>query len=127
MSACPREHIDFRVRFHDFFAEGSVFFPSPQGTNLIATPVKILSEFGIRGLFRGLTACAIRDGIYVGGLLGVTPVLQNWLVKEHNVGMSASGNATWLFSNVHRSGSLLHQHTTFATDSNITTHLGWFV
>eukprot|EP00494_Astrolonche_serrata_P006672 UN06696 len=38
-----------------------------------------------------MTAVIIRDSIYVGGLLGVTPILQNYLMKNNNMSLLTSG------------------------------------
>jgi hypothetical protein len=43
------------------------------------------------GLGRGLSQCFIRDGLYVAGLLGVTPALQNLLVTQHGQTEQAAG------------------------------------
>mmetsp|Transcript_28339 Transcript_28339/g.68064 ORF Transcript_28339/g.68064 Transcript_28339/m.68064 type:complete len:266 (+) Transcript_28339:49-846(+) len=62
------------------------------GGTLIGTPIRIVKEYGIaNGLFRGMTAIAIRDSIYVGCLLGVTPIVQNHLHRKYEVNMSAAG------------------------------------
>lgn len=37
---------------------------------------RVAKQYGVQGLFRGFTPVAIRDAIYVGGLLGITPILQ---------------------------------------------------
>jgi len=60
------------------------------GGSLLSTPVRILREFGLRGLFRGLSAGIVRDGLYVGGLLGTTPLLQHHLMKEHGWNLYAA-------------------------------------
>ena len=43
------------------------------GGSLLSTPLKIVQSHGIfgAGLFRGLGRAALRDAIYVGGMLGV--------------------------------------------------------
>jgi solute carrier family 25 carnitine/acylcarnitine transporter 20/29 len=62
------------------------------GGTLVGTPIRIVKEYGLmQGLFRGMTAVAIRDSIYVGCLLGVTPVLQNHLHKKYDVNLTAAG------------------------------------
>lgn len=52
------------------------------GGSLFGTPVRIMKEFGLRGLFRGVSGTIIRDGLYVGGLLGTTPMLHEYLIRE---------------------------------------------
>lgn len=54
------------------------------GTSLLATPSRIARRFGVLsgGLYRGLAIAASRDAIYVGGMLGLTPVVRRYLVRE---------------------------------------------
>eukprot|EP00035_Acanthoeca_spectabilis_P024449 m.453880 g.453880 ORF g.453880 m.453880 type:complete len:265 (-) comp20566_c0_seq1:112-906(-) len=61
------------------------------GRSLAATPIHISRTFGPKAIFRGFIPCAIRDGIYVGGLLGVTPVLQDYLIASHDFGVTSAG------------------------------------
>lgn len=84
-----------------------------QGRSLLATPVHIVRKFGAKAIFRGLAPCAIRDGIYVGCLLGVTPVFQKYLMEEHKFGLSAAGSCT-----VHTPPSIIRTRTR---------HLSWEV
>lgn len=52
---------------------------------------------GSRGLYRGLSPAIFRDAIYVGSMLGVTPVLQQYLERHHGQSsMVASFNASVL-------------------------------
>lgn len=46
------------------------------GTSLVGTPAKVIEEGGFRGLFRGLNATCLREGVFTGGLLGLGPVLE---------------------------------------------------
>jgi len=52
------------------------------GGTLLGTPVRVFKEYGLRGLFRGVSVTIVRDALYVGGLLGITPVMQDYLRKE---------------------------------------------
>jgi len=52
------------------------------GGSLLGTPVRIMKEFGVRGLFRGVSGTIARDGLYVGGLLGITPLLGDYLARD---------------------------------------------
>ena len=59
------------------------------GGSLAGTLRRVCSlELGSRGLFRGLLPRMARDGLYVSGLLGVTPVVQGYLVRRQ--GLSSS-------------------------------------
>jgi hypothetical protein len=53
------------------------------GTSVLATPALIARRFGVLsgGLYRGLGIAAGRDAIYVGGMLGLTPVIRRYLVR----------------------------------------------
>lgn len=52
------------------------------GGTLVGTPLRIARQYGPVALMRGFWPCVIRDGIYTGCLLGVTPSLQNYLERE---------------------------------------------
>ena len=63
------------------------------GTGLLATPVHVLREHGWMTMFgRGLGLAMTRDAIYVGGMLGATPVINRWLLGGDSG--STSGGAT---------------------------------
>ena len=61
------------------------------GGTLFGIPAGIVRDYGFKGMFRGLMPAFIRDGIYVGGFLGVTPVLQDYLMANHNMTMTTAG------------------------------------
>lgn len=67
------------------------------GSSFIKTPANIVKTYGLgaKGLMRGLSVTILRDAIYVGSMLGVTPLMQAWLEQEHgqSAGM-ASFNAS---------------------------------
>merc|ERR1719198_2290166 len=52
------------------------------GGTLPSTALRISRSYGVSGIFRGFIPCAIRDALYVGGLLGVTPVCQDYLMAQ---------------------------------------------
>lgn len=59
---------------------------------LIDTAKETVTRFGLTsGVYRGFVAAVARDSIYVGGMLGVTPIIQNVLMEEHEMGISSSG------------------------------------
>ena len=59
------------------------------GGSLAGTLRRVCSRgLGSQGLFRGLLPTMARDGLYVSGLLGVTPVVQGYLVRRQ--GLSSS-------------------------------------
>lgn len=57
------------------------------GGNIIATGHRILSNYGFlrQGMYRGLTATMMRDSIYVFGMLGITPIVQKFLMDPKNL------------------------------------------
>ncbi len=56
------------------------------GGSLAGTVQRVCSlGYGRRGLFRGLLPTMARDGLYVSGLLGITPVVQGYLVRHHGL------------------------------------------
>jgi hypothetical protein len=67
------------------------------GGTLVSTPSKIIKNygFGVKGLMRAFTVTVWRDAIYVGSMLGVTPLLQTYFEEEHKQSMAlASFNAS---------------------------------
>ena len=83
-----------------FFAtpvEGVMIQQQRFGGSLIGTVARIATDFGVLsgGLMRGLEAAILRDAIYVSGLLGITPIMQDWLMETQgmstlNAGLLAS-------------------------------------
>jgi solute carrier family 25 carnitine/acylcarnitine transporter 20/29 len=61
------------------------------GGNVIATSSRIVTDFGVKGMFRGLAPAMMRDALYVSGFLGITPLSQNYLMKEHGMSVVESG------------------------------------
>jgi Mitochondrial carrier protein len=76
----------------------AAFFASPVELVMIQQQINGGSSVGtfitaLKGnqIFRGLTPTLARDAIYVTGMLGVTPILQTYLVEEKELSMSAAG------------------------------------
>jgi len=62
------------------------------GGSILKVPVEVVRQYGLQnGLMRGFWGTAVRDGLYVGALLGVTPVAQDYLVQNQGWSMSAAG------------------------------------
>lgn len=61
------------------------------GGSVLNTVNKIVSEFGVKAMFRGLAPAMMRDALYVSGFLGITPLSQSYLIKEHNMSVTQSG------------------------------------
>jgi len=61
------------------------------GGSLVGTTARIIRDFSLLGMQRGLVATTLRDSIYVGGLLGVTPIVQEHLVQHYGWGVSSAG------------------------------------
>ena len=57
------------------------------GGSLLGTPLNILRAHGAfgQGLMRGLGLTMARDSIYVGGMLGMAPIAQQYLMKNHDM------------------------------------------
>jgi hypothetical protein len=62
------------------------------GGSFIQTPVNIVKNYGVlqKGLMRGFLGCAGRDAIYVCGMLGITPVLQDYFMTNYNCSEKAA-------------------------------------
>ena len=70
------------------------------GGQLWKVPVAIVQEHGVsHGIMRGFWTTFFRDGIYVAGLLGVTPVVQDFLM-DRGWGISTAGFNASLISGV---------------------------
>ena len=82
----------------------SAFFSSPvelvmiqqqvYGKSVFRTISSIVQTNGVfsrSGLMRGVLPTVCRDGIYVTGMLGVTPMLQNILMKDHGYTSGPAG------------------------------------
>lgn len=68
-----------------------------QGGGFFHVTYQTISTYGVssRGLYRGLVPAIFRDSLYVGSMLGVTPLLQNYLEKRHGQSpLMASFNAS---------------------------------
>lgn len=72
-------------------AEVTMIQQQLHGGTLVGTPIRVFSTYSISGLCRGWIGAASRDCIYVGGLLGVTPVLQNTLAHKYNLNHAIAG------------------------------------
>lgn len=62
------------------------------GGSLVGTPLRVLRENGAgsSGMLRGLGLAVMRDSIYVGGMLGLTPVMQAYLQESHGMQQSSA-------------------------------------
>jgi len=61
------------------------------GGTLVQTPLRISRRYGTISILRGFVSCSIRDSIYVGCFLGITPILQKYLIKDYNISLTNSG------------------------------------
>ena len=52
------------------------------GTSMVETPIKIINEFGLKGLFRGSISTMGRESLYTMAMLGATPMIQNELTTR---------------------------------------------
>lgn len=63
------------------------------GGSFIAVPNVVRKKYGIgaKGMMRGLMPCMLRDSIYVLGMLGVTPLVQGYLMKNYKYSENIAG------------------------------------
>jgi len=69
------------------------------GGSFFSTPARIIKTHGMgsKGLMRAISVTVVRDAIYVGSMLGVTPLLQNYFEHERKQStVLASLNASLL-------------------------------
>lgn len=55
------------------------------GSSVLSTLQRITSTHGPMMLFRGLMPAMMRDALYVSGFLGITPLLQDYLMKSYQM------------------------------------------
>lgn len=71
------------------------------GGTLFSTALRVHREYGIfRGIFRGFSPLVCRETLYTGGLLGTTPLLQDFLIRRHGWKSSTGEIAAALTSGV---------------------------
>jgi len=62
------------------------------GLSFPGTVKHIVQEHGMfNGVYRGLVSSVLRDGVYVWGLLGITPILQKHWESEYSLNKTAAG------------------------------------
>jgi hypothetical protein len=63
------------------------------GGSFVSTVSRVATQHGFlqNGLMRGLMGTVGRDTIYVVGLLGVTPLIQDYLEKKHKISPGSAG------------------------------------
>lgn len=61
------------------------------GGSFLSTQKRIISEGGIFGAFRGLAATAGREAFYVAAMLGITPMVQEYLIEQQRMSLAMSG------------------------------------
>ncbi len=66
------------------------------GGSAPSTLKRIVSTTGITGLSRGFFAASMRDGAWTLGLLGFTPIIQDYLIAKHSLNQSVAGFAASL-------------------------------
>ena len=56
------------------------------------TPARIFREhgLGLNGIMRGVVPTMLRDSIYVSGMLGVTPLIQAYLMEKHSYSQASA-------------------------------------
>lgn len=100
------------------FGGGAVaaFFTSPvelimiqqqkHGKGIVSTVRSVLTRHGIgwAGIYRGILPAMLRDSIYVGGMLGVTPVVQSYLMRTTDWGITGTGFAASLIGGAFAGG-----------------------
>jgi hypothetical protein len=61
------------------------------GGSTYGTISAIIKDYGYANMFRGLLPTVGRESMYVTGLLGITPAVQNKLMKEYNMSQGLAG------------------------------------
>eukprot|EP00040_Diaphanoeca_grandis_P031134 m.185735 g.185735 ORF g.185735 m.185735 type:complete len:276 (+) comp32240_c1_seq1:503-1330(+) len=65
------------------------------GGSMVQTVKRVFTEGGVlrNGMMRGLLPAMARDAIYVAGMLGVTPIVQRYLLRETSWGITGTNFA----------------------------------
>lgn len=71
-----------------------------EGGNMFNTLRRITSNHGNMIIFRGLMPAMCRDALYVSGFLGVTPLLQDYLMKKQSMNVIEAGLCASLFGGI---------------------------
>lgn len=76
------------------------------GGSVFHTTKNVAQKYGLgsAGVFRGLTPAMMRDSIYVGGMLGVTPVIQKFILANTDWGTSGAGFVASLVGGIFAGG-----------------------
>eukprot|EP00494_Astrolonche_serrata_P031503 UN31772 len=60
------------------------------GGTIIGTPLRIVKDYGVLSLFRGVVATCGRESFFTMGMLGICPVLTELLVEQHDMSKPAA-------------------------------------
>jgi solute carrier family 25 (mitochondrial carnitine/acylcarnitine transporter), member 20/29 len=71
-----------------------------EGGSILATIQRIASSHGTLMLFRGVAPAMVRDALYVSGFLGVTPLLQDYLMTHQKMQALEAGLCASLFGGI---------------------------
>lgn len=61
------------------------------GGSMLSTTRRLIWHHGSAIMGRGVLPTGIREGFYVSGMLGITPILQSYLIEEHQIHPQAAG------------------------------------
>lgn len=61
------------------------------GGSMLSTTRRLVWSHGSAIMGRGLLATGMREGLYVSGMLGITPLLQSYLIEEYKIHPQAAG------------------------------------
>merc|ERR1719242_1699283 len=55
------------------------------GGTILGTPLRIIRNYGIASLTRGVVATCGRESFFTMGMLGICPVLSQYLIENHEM------------------------------------------
>eukprot|EP01031_Cornospumella_fuschlensis_P028721 gene28721-34672_t len=72
------------------------------GGSFFSTPARVIRTHGFmsQGIMRGVIAAAGRDSLYTVGMLGITPLLQNFLQEEYKMSLASASFAASMVGGV---------------------------
>lgn len=70
---------------------------SNHGSSMLATARRVVSQYGLLGLYRGYTMGATREGIFCSSYMAINPMVKGWIQARE---LELSDNSTTLLSSV---------------------------
>lgn len=84
------------------------------GGSLISTPIRLVSQFGVSSILRGISMACVREAIFTAGCLGLAPVFTRELVDAYGFKLTTAKLAGSVLAGI-TAGTLSHPVDTIKT------------